>query len=272
MSEPKVVLVTGVSSGIGRAIACLLAQKGFAVIGTSRDPAGLQPVSGIQVLPLDVRSDESANACVHAVLNRAGRIDILINNAGYVQSGAIEEVSVPEAIAQFETNFFGAMRMISAALPHMRKQAGGQVINISSLVALAPTPFMGVYSASKCALAGYTEALRHEVKPFSIKVSLVEPGQIQSNLQSNRRAPARPISAYDPWRRRFTDAMRASRGNASEPILVAQCVLDIIESPTPKLHYAVGEQVARVSQARQSLHEEQFEQAARKAFNLDAQR
>ncbi len=270
MSEQKVVLVTGASSGIGQAIAGLLAQQDFAIFGTSRDPTGMEQISGVEVLPLDVCSDESVNVCMNAVLNRAGRLDVLVNNAGYVQSGAIEEVSVAEAMAQFETNFFGVLRMVRAALPYMRRQGGGQIINVSSLVALAPTPFQGIYSASKCALAGYTEALRHEVKPFNIKISLVEPGNIKSNLPRNRRTPAHHVSDYDPWRQRFADAMRSSRENAPEPIVVAECILSIIESPTPKLHYEVGEQVTRVSQARRSMPEEQFEQVVRKRFQLDA--
>lgn len=168
----EVVLVTGASSGIGRAAARMLAERGYVVLGTSRDPASVAALPGVELLPLDVRSDASVSACVKAVLQRAGRLDVLVNNAGYVLSAAVEEASPDEALAQFETNFFGAVRMLRAVLPIMRRQGGGQIINISSVAGLVPMPFWGYYSASKAALEALTEALRYEVKPFHIRVSL----------------------------------------------------------------------------------------------------
>jgi NAD(P)-dependent dehydrogenase (short-subunit alcohol dehydrogenase family) len=190
MAEQKVVLITGASSGIGQATAELLVQRGFTVFGTSRHPAAAEAIPGVKMLPLDVRVDESANVCVDLVLKRTAQLDILINNAGYVQRGAIEEVSVEEARAQLDTNFFGVVRMVKAVLPVMRGQGGGRIINISSLVGLVPLPFGGFYAASKFALEGYTEALRHEVRPFNILVSLVEPGFIKTRLTENARFPA----------------------------------------------------------------------------------
>src|SRR5574341_1645225 len=171
MSERKVVLVTGASSGIGQAIARLLAQKGFIVFGTSRNPLDGEKMSGLEVLPLEVRSDDSVQACVNAVLTKAGRLDILINNAGYEVASALEETSIAEAKSQFETNLFGVMRMVKAVLPLMRQQHGGQIINIGSIVGLVPVPFLGAYSARKFAVEGYTEILRHEVRPFNIRRS-----------------------------------------------------------------------------------------------------
>ena len=167
----KVILVTGASSGVGQASARLLAQAGHAVVGTSREPSRAQPLPGVDLLALDVRSDASAQSCVRGVMQRHGRIDVLVNNAGYELAGAIEETSVEEAIAQFETNFFGVHRMVQAVLPHMRERGGGQIINIASLAGIGPLPFMGLYTASKHALEGYTEVLRHELAPFGVRVS-----------------------------------------------------------------------------------------------------
>ena len=165
MSSQKVVLITGASSGIGQSIARLLAQKGFTVFGASRNPDAVEHVPAVEVLPLDVRSDESVKACVDAVLARAGRLDILVNNAGYMLAGAVEEVTIEEARAQFETNFFGAMRTVKAALPIMRQRRSGTIINISSLAGPVPgPPFCGMYSASKFALEAYTEHQWCEVR------------------------------------------------------------------------------------------------------------
>src|SRR5690606_21839264 len=137
----------------------------------------------------------------------AGRIDALINNAGYELGGALEEATLEEAQRQFETNFFGAVRMIRAVLPAMRRQGGGRIVNVSSLAGLAPVPFLGLYSASKFALEGYSEALRHEVAPFNVKVSLIEPGFLATALAHNRQQPAARIRDYDPWRERVLAAL-----------------------------------------------------------------
>ena len=185
MSEKQVVLITGISSGIGQATARLLAERDFSIFGTARNLSGVEAIPGVEVLPLDVRSDESVNTCVDTALKRAGRLDILVNNAGYGLSGAVEEVAVEEAKAQFETNFFGVVRMVKRVLPIMRRQGSGQIINISSGLGLVALPFIGFYSSSKFALEGYTEALRHEVKPFKIKVSLVEPGFVHTQFRNN---------------------------------------------------------------------------------------
>lgn len=202
MPEKRIVLITGVSSGIGQATARLLAQRGFTVFGTSRNPSSVGTMSGIEVLPLDVCSDEAVEACLNTLLKKAGRLDILVNNAGYVLRGAIEEPTLEEVKAQFETNLFGVVRMIKGVLPIMRRQGSGQIINISSGVGLVPSPFAGFYSASKFALEGYTEALRHEVKPFNVQVSLVEPGFIKTHVWHNVKEAAGRISDYDPWRQR----------------------------------------------------------------------
>src|SRR5215472_11128124 len=161
-SNQKVILITGASSGVGQTTARLLSEKGFKVFGTSRKPAGRGAASGVEMLPLDVRSDDSVAACVNGVMHAAGQIDVLVNNAAYELAGGVEEISIDEAKEQFETNFFGVARMVKAVLPSMRQRKQGQIVNVTSLSGLSAIPFMGIYSATKFVLEGFTEALRLE--------------------------------------------------------------------------------------------------------------
>jgi NAD(P)-dependent dehydrogenase (short-subunit alcohol dehydrogenase family) len=272
MPEKKVVLISGASSGIGQATARLLAERDFTVFGTTRNPSGVEAMPGVEVLSLDVCLDESVNACVDAVLKRVGRLDILVNNAGYALVGAIEEALLEEAKAQFETNFFGVVRMVKKVLPIMRRQGSGQIINISSASGLTPLPFSGFYSASKFALEGYTEALRHEVKPFHIRVSLVELGYIKSQLRQNQQFATDRISDYDPWRKGSSGGRRKWEEKLLEPTLVAECVLRIIESKSPKLHHRVGKEASQAFWFRRFLPESLFEWGTRRLLHLDVKK
>ena len=218
---------------------------------------------------MDVRSDASVKEFVDTVLKQASRVDILINNAGYVLSGALEETTLEEAKSQFETNFFGVVRLVNAILPIMRKQGNGQIINVSSSVGLVPIPFWGFYSASKFAVEGYTEALHHEVKPFNIKVSLVEPGFIKTNLAHSGQLSANAIGDYDTWRQRTFDAIQQSMENAPEPIIVAETVEHIIKTESPKLRYRVGKDANLVARLRRFAPESMFEKIWRKNFHLN---
>lgn len=269
MSEKQVVLITGISSGIGQATARLLAPLDFSIFGTGRNLSGVEAIPGVEVLSLDVRSEESVNTCVDTVLKRAGRLDILINNAGYGLTGVVEEVTMEEAKAQFETNFFGVVRMVKRVLPIMRRQGSGQIINVSSGLGLAALAFTGFYSSSKFALEGYTEALRHEVKPFQIKVSLVEPGFVYTQFRNNIQYAGDPISDYDPWRQRASEAVQKHREKGIEPARVAECILRIIESKSPRLRNIIGKEVARTFLMRRLLPESLFERGARRYLNLD---
>jgi NAD(P)-dependent dehydrogenase (short-subunit alcohol dehydrogenase family) len=239
MVVPKTVLVTGASSGIGRAIAAHLALKGYRVFGTSRTPSAAT-LDGFELLPLDVTDEASVQDCVAAVLERAGQLDVLVNNAGVDMMGAIEETSLEEARWVFETNFFGILRLTQAVLPHMRAQGSGQVINISSALGLAAWPFEAMYCASKHALEGYTEALCYEMALFGIKVSSVQPGFFQSNMVNSQRHPASTIPAYDGPRERSIQLGKQWAESAPAPLPVARTVQRIIESRSPRMRYAVG--------------------------------
>jgi NAD(P)-dependent dehydrogenase (short-subunit alcohol dehydrogenase family) len=269
MSEQRVVLITGASSGVGQSTARLLAQRGYKVFGTSRHSTTSEFTPAVEMLTLDVRADGSVRACVDAVVNRSGRLDVLINNAGYELAGALEELSSEEARAQFETNFFGVVRMVDAALPLMRRQKRGHIINVSSLAGLSAIPFLGLYSASKFALEGYTEALRHEVTPFNIQVSMTEAGFLRTPMMHNRQVGAHRITDYDPWRQRALNAIRASEEKAPGPEVVANTLLEIVSSKTPRLRYLIGSQAKSVTRLRRFLPAGVFERGVRRSFSLD---
>ena len=269
MSDQKVVLITGASSGVGQSTARLLSQKGYKVFGTSRNPASAQTISGVEVLGLDVRSDDSVAACVRVVADEAGRIDVLVNNAAYELAGALEETSIEEAKAQFETNFFGAVRMVNAVLPVMRKQKQGQIINVSSLSGVSSIPFMGFYSASKFALEGYTEALRMEVSPFNIHVSLTEAGFLRTPMMNKRQVSTAQLEEYEGWRQRAFNAIRNHEQKAPGPEMVSEVLLSIITSRNPRLRYLVGRQAKFTTRLQRFLPEGTYERGKRSTFELD---
>jgi NAD(P)-dependent dehydrogenase (short-subunit alcohol dehydrogenase family) len=271
MKSQSVVLITGASSGIGFAIAELLAQEGMTVYGTSRYPDRMKPVVGVEPVQLDVNSADSVRVGVNDVMKRTGPIDVLINNAGYALGGAIEETSLEEAKTQLETNFFGVVRVIKEVLPAMRERAQGRIINMSSAVGwLAPTPFLGYYAASKMALEAFTEALRYEVLPFGVKVSLIEPSFFNTNYAHNRQMAAESIPAYAPWKQRAFNVIDHRLQTAPPPHLVAATVLRAIRQPNPRPRYMVGEGVWGLSFIRRFLPWFAYERGIRRFFNLDA--
>jgi len=255
--------------GVGQATARLLAQQGHTVFGTSRIPAGAEPQPNLTMLALDVRSDGSVAACVSAVTDKAGRVDVLVNNAGYELGGALEEHSIEEAKAQFETNFFGLVRMTKAVLPFMRRQKHGHIINVSSLAGLTSIPFMGMYSASKFAVEGYTEGLHLELKPLHIHVSQIEVAFLKSSMMDKRQVVAERIGDYEPWRQRAFTAIRGAEEKGLRPERVAQAVSKIMASPAPRLRYLVGGQAHVISRLKRFFPERAFEMGARSTFKLD---
>lgn len=272
MAEQRVVLVTGASSGVGQSTARLLSQRGYKVFGTSRNPAGAELIPLVEMLSLDVRADDSVWSCVESVLTRGGGLDILINNAGHEVAGALEEISLDEARSQFETNFFGVVRMVNAVLPVMRRQRRGHIVNVSSLTGLSSIPFLGFYSASKFALEGYTEALRHEVKPFNIHVSMTEAGFLKTPMMNHRQVGAHPLAEYDQWRARALDAIHTHEEKSPGPEAVAETLLEIIGSQNPRLRYLIGTQARSIARLRRFLPAAMFEQGVRRTFSLDKAR
>jgi short-subunit dehydrogenase len=259
-------LVTGASSGIGQATAQLLAERGFTVFGTARKPEAAKS-AGMTMVPLDVRSDDSVRACVQQVVAKAGRIDVLVNNAGYLVTGAAEETSVEEAKAQLETNFFGVVRMVNAVLPAMRAARAGKIINISSLAGSTAIPFSAFYTASKFALEGYSEALWHEVRPFGISVSLVEPGFVNTPIIGEASpVAAHTLPAYDTTRERMLAAFGKSLKGGIPPEQVARRVLQIIEQANPGLRYRVGTDATWLPRLRSVLPWSLYAAGVRKTF------
>ncbi|UJR86956.1 SDR family NAD(P)-dependent oxidoreductase [Sandaracinus amylolyticus] len=258
--ESRIALVTGASSGLGLATATTLAARGFRVFGTSRSGSGGPP--GTEMRALDVDDDASVRACVGAL----GRIDVLVNNAGRAVVGACEETSADEARALFETNLLGVMRMVAAVLPIMRAHGGGTIVNVGSLSGFVGVPFHGVYAASKHALAGYTEALRLEVAPDGVRVSLVEPAAHRTGIQVAR--PARPMARYDEGRARVEAIIRAQIDGGASPQRVADAIATLATSTSPPFRVRVGGKATFAAWARRLLPLGAFEHVMRREFRL----
>ncbi|MFX1676517.1 oxidoreductase [Paraburkholderia sp. A2WS-5] len=226
MSNSTVVVVTGVSSGIGRATAQKFARRGCRVFGTVRSFAKAVPVAGVELVEMDVRDDASVKAGIQSVIERTGRIDVLVNNAGTSLIGAVEETSTAEALSLFDTNFLSILRTTHEVLPHMRAQRGGRIVNVSSVLGFLPAPYMGLYSASKHAVEGLTETLDHEVRQFGIRVTLVEPSFTRTNLDINTAAASSKIADYDRERVLASSAIVNSAKGAPAPDGVANTIVD----------------------------------------------
>ena len=237
----KVALITGASRGFGRLAAQRLQQAGWRVFGTSRRP-GEQGELPFPLLALDVGSDESARNCVAGVLEQAGRIDALVNNAGAVLNGFAEEISPAEARGQMETLFFGAVRMINQVLPLMRRQGGGRIVNVASVAGLIGVPYRVFYSAGKFALEGYSEGLAFELRPFGIHVSLVEPGFFRTELETRAARAQNHLPEYDRIRRHIQHYFENGVRRGGDPEKVARLIQKVLETPRPKLRYPVGKE------------------------------
>ena len=255
-AKQRVALVTGVSSGIGRATAQLLAARGWRTFGTMRKPAGDLP--GVELLPLDVRDAASVEACVNAVLSTAGRIDVLINNAGVGMRGSLEETSIDEARALFETDFFGVMRVTNAVLPTMRAQRSGQIVTIGSAAGFVGIPFQGAYVAAKHAVEGWAETLAYELDPFGIRVALIEPSWIRTEIGTNASRAHAAIPDYANDRRRAEAGIERNIAQGEEPSVVAATVWEAITSPRPRLRYLAGKGAKRVRMLRSLLPQRLF--------------
>ncbi len=268
--QSKIALVTGASSGIGQATAELLAKTGYRVYGTSRR-GGDASSRSFEMLPLDVTSDESVDAAVRKLIQVEGRIDLLVNNAGFgVAIAGAEESSIEQARAIFDTNFFGIVRMTRAVVPHMRPQGAGRIINIGSVLGFLPMPYMALYGATKHAVAGYSESLDHELRTQGIRVSVVEPAYINTPFDANLMQPDAPLDVYREIRAGVERRVREVLVSADGPDVVAEMVLKAATAARPKIHYAPG-LASRMRMLRRFAPASVLDAGVRKDLRLKAQ-
>jgi NAD(P)-dependent dehydrogenase (short-subunit alcohol dehydrogenase family) len=266
----KIALVTGALSGIGEATAQRLAMAGYKVYGTSRrrDSAGQRSFA---MLSLDVTSDESVDAAVKEVVRLEGRIDLLVNNAGFSTAPAgAEESSIEQAKSIFETNFFGLVRMTRAVLPHMRRQGGGRIINIGSVLGFLPAPYMALYAATKHAVEGYSESLDHELRTRGIRVSVIEPAYTKTQFATNFLEPDSKLEEYREVRAGLGKHMKKVLAAAEEPRVVADVVVEAASAAHPKLRYAAGARARRLRLLSRFAPAGLMDTGIRKDLRLDA--
>jgi NAD(P)-dependent dehydrogenase (short-subunit alcohol dehydrogenase family) len=269
MVDQNVAVVTGISSGIGRATASELALRGFRVFGTVRTPDQRAP-EGVEPILLDVRNEAAIGEAIETILSKAGRIDVLVNNAGASIVGAIEETDIREAQGLFDVNFFGAVRMTRAVLPAMRRQRSGRIVFVSSVVGFLPAPFMGFYSASKHALEGYAESLDHEVRSLGIRSLLVEPGFMKTRLDENSPRAAARLGDYDSARQRVAASIQANVANGEDPSVVAKTIARAATSTRPRLRYQAGKGAGLLATLRSLMPAALFDRSLRREFHVDA--
>lgn len=242
----KVILITGASSGFGKATAELLAAKGHIVYGTSRNQVMHDKIHFLQI---DVRDANTITKNIAQLIEKEGHIDVLINNAGMGIGGALELASQEEIRIQMETNFMGCVNMCQKVLPYMRKQGYGKIINLSSIGGVMGLPYQGFYSASKFAIEGFSEALSAEVKGFGITVSMVEPGDFATNFTASRKnsIATQEDPEYGPIFKRSLSIIEEEENGGLKPEILAQTIVKIVECKKPKLRYVVANLEQRLS-------------------------
>jgi NAD(P)-dependent dehydrogenase (short-subunit alcohol dehydrogenase family) len=272
VAKPKklIALVTGASSGIGAATAERLALAGYKVYGTSRRGAQATRRS-FEMLSLDVTSDASVEAAVSEVMCLDGRIDLLVNNAGFgVAPAGAEESSIEQARAIFETNFFGIVRMTRAVVPHMRRQGSGRIVNVGSVLGLLPMPYMALYAATKHAIEGYSESLDHELRTRGIRISIIEPAYTKTQFDANLMEPDSKLDEYRETRALLDEVLKQVMATGDEPAVVAEVVLQAAIAVRPKLRYTAGRLANRLRLLRRFAPARLVDAGIRKDLRLDA--
>jgi NAD(P)-dependent dehydrogenase (short-subunit alcohol dehydrogenase family) len=268
--EGSVALITGASSGIGEATAERLAMAGYKVYGTSRRGAQAGQRS-FEMLPLDVTSDESVEAVVREVIRLDGRIDLLVNNAGFsVAPAGAEESSMEQARSIFDTNFFGLVRMTRAVVPHMRRQGAGRIINIGSVLGFLPRPYNALYAATKHAIEGYSESLDHELRTRGIRVLVIEPGYTKTQFDANLLEADSKLDEYREVRAALGKQLKEALATADEPGIVADVVLEAATAGRAKLRYTAGGGASRLRLLRRFAPSGVVDAGIRKELQLDA--
>src|SRR5918995_1358405 len=265
MSGQGIALVTGSSSGIGLETSKLLAKSGFYTYATVHklEGKGAHQIADIvkkenlplDVVQLDVNSDESVIDTINTIIKKNSRIDVIVNNAGYALGGALEETSMEEIRKQFETNFFGAVRVMQAAIPIMRRQRSGKIVNITSMGGRISIPLSTFYHGSKFALEGVSESLQYELESFGIKVILIEPGAVGSNFWKSIKIANKatsPNSFYTQLAANMSKTFKKMEENAMHPSEVAKSILDAVTSDDPQLRYVVGNDATKIIEARKN--------------------
>jgi NAD(P)-dependent dehydrogenase (short-subunit alcohol dehydrogenase family) len=272
-NRQKVAIVTGSSSGIGYATSLLLARKGFYTYASARNidkSANLQSIAeaerlSLKLVRLDVTDDSSVKDAVEKIVLEKGRIDVLVNNAGYGLFGAFEDLSLDEIKAQFETNFFGVIRVTQHVLPIMRNlqnSSGGIIVNVSSINGLIPFPVISAYVGTKFALEGLSESIAYELEPFGIKVILIEPGAIGSNFMKGSVLSKRaldPESPYSKFVQKVRVKISSDHENATQPEEVAKTIVHAISSEKPEFRYVVGSDAVTLLEARKNMPYSEFQ-------------
>ena len=268
-SNIPVALVTGASSGIGAATAKQLTKAGYKVYGTSR--RGIQAAqSTITMLALDVTDDASVSAAVNELIQLEGRIDLLVNNAGFgITPAGAEESSLEQAQALFDTNFFGIVRMTRAVVPHMRRQGRGRIINIGSILGVVPMPYIALYAASKHAVEGYSEALDHELRTRGIRVAVIEPAFTKTQFEANNIEPDAKLDEYQNVRTSLAKVFSQSMANADDPDVVAKVVVKAASTARPRLRYTAGVAAGRLSLLRAFAPAGILDAGIRKSLQLE---
>jgi NAD(P)-dependent dehydrogenase (short-subunit alcohol dehydrogenase family) len=268
-SGQKVVIMTGSSSGIGLESALLLARNGYITYATMRSPekdasikAAVQKENlPLRVIQLDVNDDSSVKVAIDHIISEAGRIDVLVNNAGYSLGGALEDLSMDEIQSQYETNLFGLIRVTQAVLPIMRKQRSGRILNISSGAGIFGFPGHSAYVSTKFAVEGLSESIAYELEPFGIKVILIEPGFIRTNFTQAMIVAKKaqdPASPYSEMMQKIMASASELIKNASPAELVANIILDAASNPNPRLRYLAGKDVESWAAGKKNMDELEF--------------
>jgi NAD(P)-dependent dehydrogenase (short-subunit alcohol dehydrogenase family) len=265
----KVAIVTGSSTGIGYETSIALARDGFITYATMRNLSKAEGIKSVatkeslrlHVTQLDVTDDLSVKNAVQSILSKEGRIDLLVNNAGYVLSGAFEDLAIDEIKARYETNVFGLIRTTQAVLPIMRKQKSGIIVNISSGAGRFGYPGHSAYISTKFAVEGLSESVSYELQPFGIKVVIVEPGVIRTNIVNTMvvaRKSQDPNSPYSQMMQKMANAFEGLMKNSSSPDLVANVVLNAVKHENPNLRYLAGNDLEQWLEAKRNMSDEEF--------------
>lgn len=265
----KIAVVTGASSGIGEATAELLANSGYQVYGTSRKDVQSNQRS-FKMIALDVNSEESVERALKEVIQIEGRIDLVVNNAGFgVAAGGAEEISIEQAQKMFDTNFFGVVRVIRAVVPYMRNQGQGRIINIGSILGLIPAPYMATYAATKHAIEGYSESLDHELRNRGIRVSVIEPAYTNTNFEANAPELDSMIEEYATARKALAKILKSAVESGDDPKVVAKVVLKAANASHPKVRYTAGKLACRLSFLRRFAPVVMVDKGIRQEMKLD---